>query len=211
MLVSSQIWKGCKEISTPLPKVQPKGSGKRSTGSTINVTYVGLDMKQLFVTDKRSGSQFLVDIGAQVSVIPATWLDKHNGPSQQPLQAANGTNIKTYGSCNMPLDINNHRYQAHLIIADFKHSILGADFLQTHNLLVNLRRGCLNEADFYATFPCSVRTIKREQLAMIETTSNSFRRILNNFPEILQPTFSTEEVKHGIRHHILTTGPPVFA
>ena len=35
--------------------------------------------------------------------------------------------------------------------------------------------------------------------------------ILNDYPELLQPTFSTAEVKHGVKHFIPTKGRPVFA
>ncbi|GFO27668.1 retrovirus-related pol polyprotein [Plakobranchus ocellatus] len=45
-----------------------------------------------------TGHRFLVDTGAQVSVIPPTWFDKHHGQRGPPLQSANGTSITTYGS-----------------------------------------------------------------------------------------------------------------
>ncbi|GFO17353.1 Pol polyprotein [Plakobranchus ocellatus] len=48
-------------------------------------------------------------------------------------------------------------------------------------------------------------------LTLIEPTSNRFRKILNGYPELLQPTFSTAEVKHGVKHFIPTKGRPVFA
>ena len=34
---------------------------------------------------------------------------------------------------------------------------------------------------------------------------------LHEFSLILQPTFSSNSVKHGIQHHIPTTGPPIHA
>ncbi|GFO33742.1 Pol polyprotein [Plakobranchus ocellatus] len=49
------------------------------------------------------------------------------------------------------------------------------------------------------------------ELALIEPTSNRFRKILNSYPELLQPTFSTAEVKHGVKHFIPTKDRPVFA
>ena len=58
-------------------------------------------------TDKTSGITFLVDSGARVSVISATWRDKHSGTCNQTLQAANGTPITTYGARNVLLQLEN--------------------------------------------------------------------------------------------------------
>uniref|UniRef100_A0AAQ4Q920 Gypsy retrotransposon integrase-like protein 1 n=1 Tax=Gasterosteus aculeatus aculeatus TaxID=481459 RepID=A0AAQ4Q920_GASAC len=41
--------------------------------------------------------------------------------------------------------------------------------------------------------------------------SDDFHRLLAGFPELTQPTFSASAVKHGVEHHIATTGPPVYA
>lgn len=35
--------------------------------------------------------------------------------------------------------------------------------------------------------------------------------MLEKYPEILQPKFSSADSQHGVNHHIPTTGPPVFA
>ena len=44
---------------------------------------------------------FIVDTGAQVSVIPATWMNKRAGSTCQPLQAANGIPILTFGALSV--------------------------------------------------------------------------------------------------------------
>lgn len=144
-------------------------------------------------------------------MIPATTLERHAGPSNAPLQAANGTPILAYGTRTVSLRINDREYSARLVLADVKHPLLGADFLRTHNLLVDLRRQRLIEAVTYTSTACSIQTTSVQQLAMIDSNSNSFRKILNEFPSILKPTFSSEDVKHGVKHHITTAGPPVFA
>ena len=77
------------------PKVQE--TGKRQGRPTVATASVDPRDPQLFITDK-SSRRFLVDTGAQISVIPATPFDKNAGPSGPPLQAANGTSILTYGS-----------------------------------------------------------------------------------------------------------------
>ncbi|GFR71912.1 retrovirus-related Pol polyprotein [Elysia marginata] len=161
--------------------------------------------------NSHSGRRFLVDTGAQVSAVPASQFDRKSGPNDNPLQAANGTTIATYGSRNVSLCFNGRTYTARLIVADIRQPLLGADFFRQHNQLVDLRGQRLIEADTFLSCPCTVGVTSVTELAPIETGSNKFRKILQEFPAILQPTFSSASVKHGVEHHVLTTGPPVHA
>ncbi|XP_059361850.1 uncharacterized protein LOC132101153 [Carassius carassius] len=43
------------------------------------------------------------------------------------------------------------------------------------------------------------------------SASDDFQRLLASFPALTQPTFSSSTVKHGVEHHLATTGPPVYA
>ncbi|KAK3730556.1 hypothetical protein RRG08_006405 [Elysia crispata] len=49
------------------------------------------------------------------------------------------------------------------------------------------------------------------ELARVEVEENKFRKILHEFPDILRPTFSSADVKHGVRHFVPTTGAPIHA
>ncbi|GFR81273.1 transposon Ty3-G Gag-Pol polyprotein [Elysia marginata] len=185
--------------------------GKRQSGPTVASASAGPYDPQLFLTDLNTGHRFLVDTGAQVSVIPPTWFDRHHGQHGPPLQAANGTSISTYGSRTVPLRFNETTYDARLIIADVKRPLLGADFFRRHNLLVDLNGQRLIEADTYLSCPCSTSRVAKTELAPIEHDSNKFRKVLQEFPALLQPTFTSATVKHGVQHHICTTGPPVYS
>ena len=80
----------------------------------------------LFVQDHDSGKRFLVDTGAQVSVLPATGqLTRSyvNGPT---LLAANGSAIRTFGTRTESLHIGSQRYTWPFILADVAQPILGA-------------------------------------------------------------------------------------
>ncbi|KAK3734969.1 hypothetical protein RRG08_038991 [Elysia crispata] len=98
-----------------------------------------------------------------------------------------------------------------LIIADVKRPLLGADFCRQHNLLVDLRGQRLIEADTYLSSPCSVSKTPVNELAPVEVEEIKFRKILHEFPDILRPTFSSADVKHGVRHFVPTTGAPIHA
>ena len=166
---------------------------------------------QLFVTDSISKRCFLVDTGAQVSVTIASKLDKKTRSRGPPLQAANGSTIMTYGTRVVCLRFGQRNFQARLIAADVSRLLLGADFLQTHNLLVDMRNLRLIEADTFSVIPCYVSAVTPTNLGLVEPSSNKFRKLLNEFPDLLKPTFSTAEVKYGVHHFIPTKDRPVFA
>ena len=84
-------------------------------------------------------------------------------------------------------------------------------FLRTHNLLVDLRNCRLIEADTFSGIPCYVSAVTPTNLALVEPSSNKFRKLLNEFPDLLKPTFSSAEVKHGVHHFIPTKDRPVFS
>ncbi|GFR84967.1 Pol polyprotein [Elysia marginata] len=100
---------------------------------------------------------------------------------------------------------------ARLIIADVKRPLLGADFFRRHNLLVDLNGQRLIEAYTYLSCPCIISRVAKTELAPIEQDSNKFRKVLLDFPALLQPTFSTAAVKHGVLQHFCTTGPQVHS
>lgn len=62
------------------------------------------------------------------------------------LSAANKSSISTYGSTLVDLDIGLRRTFTHpFVIADVSNAIIGADFLATHNILVDLARRRLTD------------------------------------------------------------------
>nr|VZH99561.1 unnamed protein product [Spirometra erinaceieuropaei] len=98
-----------------------------------------------YINDKSSGLRFLVDTGAEVSVIPP--LRRHRlKPSQFSLQTANSTAISTYGQRCLTLDLGlRRRFQWVFIEADVKSPIIGADFLSSFGLTVDVRHRRLTD------------------------------------------------------------------
>ena len=68
-----------------------KRQGKVQVRSSTVALATGLNDSLLLVWDKISGRQFLVDTGAEVSILPAIGLDTHISPSGSSLMAANGS------------------------------------------------------------------------------------------------------------------------
>ena len=64
-------------------------------------------------------------------------------------------------------------------------------FLRTHCLLVDTKNCHLIEADTFSGIACYVSTVTPTNLALVEPSSNKLRKLLNEFPDLLKPTFST--------------------
>ena len=182
-------------------------AGKLIAGPAVN----SVGPEQLIIQDDNSGLQFLIDTGAQVSIIPATNQDRSNNGKGKPLQAANGSSIDTYGSRNVSLKLGRHIYDARLVIANVNRPLLGADFLRKHDLLVDIRGRRLVHADTFTSTACQVTYTPAIHLAAVDSSANKFRKVLEEFPDILHPVLSSPVAKHGTQHFISTQGPPVFA
>ena len=81
-------------------------------------------------------------------------------------------------------------YSARLILADVKKPLLGADFLRQHNLLVDVKGQRLIEATTFASTICGIQYSSGHELSLLDSSSNQFRKVLCEFPELLKPTFS---------------------
>ena len=188
-------------------------SGKRSGHPTVAAVEAGHTPKNplLFICDRNSGRRFLVDTGAEISVLPASIRDKHSSPTGPSLLAANHTPIRTYGTRTVPLQFHARHFTWTFTVADVPQPLLGADFLRANNLLVDLRSGRLVDAQTYASVRCGRVLGQAPHLSAISTSDNEYAKILAEFPGVTTPTFSTATVKHGVQHYIPTEGPPVYA
>ena len=165
-----------------------------------------------YVTDRNLSLRFLVDTGAQVSVVPPTHNTKPSSNTLT-LQAVNGTTIRTYGTRSLTLNLGLRRTFGWIfIVADVANPILGADFLQHFGLVVDMNRRRLID---------SITNLKVQGIQAISTSpspsllpqssSSPFDTILLEYPTITLPSADMPPVKHSITHHIPTTGPPVSA
>nr|VZI32598.1 unnamed protein product [Spirometra erinaceieuropaei] len=163
-----------------------------------------------YINDKSSGLRFLVDTGAEVSVIPP--LRHHRlKPSQFSLQAANSTTISTYGQRSLTLDLGlRRRFQCVFIEADVKSPIIGADFLSSFGLTVDVRHRRLTDTTT-KLFSISIISSERSVSIHLTISNTPFADILKDYPSITKACRFTETVQHGVQRHIVTAGQPVHA
>ena len=89
--------------------------------------------------DDISGRRFLVGSGALVSVFPASGLDTRSHRPSAWLEVVNGSTIRTYGHKQITLSINGRKYVWQFVVADVTQPLLGADFLCSNTLMVDVK------------------------------------------------------------------------
>ena len=119
--------------------------------------------------------------------------------------------MATYGACNAPLCFGGRVYSARLVIADVRRPLFGADFLRQHNLLVDLKGHRLIDGFTFSPNTFSVGIAADHHLALLHSTSNKFLKILEYFPDLLQPTISLSTVLHSEQNYVTPSGPPTHA
>lgn len=110
LLLSPQVRRFSSAVPGPLCLI-----GQRAGRSPV-VAF--LNDSLLSIWDRNSGRQFIVDIGPEVSILPATGLDTRTGQSGPLLTAANGSTIKMYGVHTIPLRFALRKYEWNFIIAE---------------------------------------------------------------------------------------------
>ena len=168
----------------------------------------------LAVTDSVSKREFLVDTGAEVSIIPATTSDKALNTSPhdyRTLRAANGTRIPSYGSMELTVCIEGTRFRHRFIIADVKQALMGADFLLNNNLLVDLPGHRLLRAKTLTPFTGAIRPSEGMTLGVSCDTNDAFQKLLHLYPRVTQADFAQHEPRHGVTHTISTESAPVWS
>ena len=198
--------------------IQPANTkpGKRPGQRLMATSHPGTPhtSRLFYISDRKTGTRFLVDTGAEVSVIPPTKAEKLHPSSKFHLQAVNRSSITTYGERSMTLNILGLRRTCKwiFIITDIATPIIGADFLRHFGLLVDIRNQRLTDS----TTNLSVRgitstTASISPMFIAPNSQAEYQSILDKFPDITRPVYTDTEIKHNVTHHIETRGPPVSA
>ena len=118
--------------------------------------------------------------------------------------------IQSYGLKTMSLSLDGRCYPWEFVIANVRQPLLGADFLCTYNLMVDIKGQRLVDTTTFSTFPLNRATGQALGIHNVYT-DNAFSDLLVQFPEILTPTFSSSWTKHGVEHFISTKGSSVHS
>ncbi|GBN81497.1 hypothetical protein AVEN_37312-1 [Araneus ventricosus] len=163
---------------------------------------------RLFLYDRSTGFRFLIDSGAAVSCLPRR-LTKFRVAQDTTLYAANGSAIKCYGTKQINLGLR-RKFSWCFLIADISHPIIGNDFLERFELLIDIKNRRLIDS---LTF-LSAKRVKAPgntlELTLISNKS-PFHTILSKFREFFSPMSADVDTPYNVEHCIGTKGPPVFS
>ena len=109
---------------SPFRPAPPKEVGKLQRRPLVTVgrlssLYHLEDKKCFYVQDRRNGRQYLVDTGAEFSILPASPEDKRLVTPVEALEAANGSSVPVFGRRLITMNFGNGR--------SFTHNFLLAD------------------------------------------------------------------------------------
>ena len=144
---------------------------------------------QLLVNDNHSGRTFLIDTGAQVSLLPATaHARRHPSPTAPKLVAANGSSIASYGNHQTHVQLGKRKFTVTFIIADVRRPILGADFLRRHKPLVDLCGQKLIDAHSFQSYACAATNNDLCVSPVATVDSNHYKQcLLQQYPDCYGP------------------------
>ena len=185
---------------------------KRPGQSLAATSVPGLVPSRLFyVSDRVCGLRFLVDTGAEVSVLSPSRTERKFPKASLTLQAVNGSPIQTFGTGSLTLSLGLRRtFRWVFIVADVAQPILGADFLRHFNLLVDMKRSRLVDSTTELHIQgISLQTTSPQPCVFAQPPANRFAAILSEFPLLTRPQTINQAPKHTVTHHITTSGPPV--
>ncbi|RTG87493.1 uncharacterized protein DC041_0006144, partial [Schistosoma bovis] len=184
----------------------------RVSMATASTHIMPENSRLFYIQDRTTGAQFLVDTGAEISVVPPFNEERKNINPSLVLRAANKSDIKTYGKRQLSLDFGRGAsYRWNFVIADVSMPIIGIDFLCNFDLLVDSRRHRL----INGSQTTSIRGILTEAVSMNlvidKSRGDPYKLLLREFPELVNVTYNKADLKHSIQHHIVTNGPPIKA
>lgn len=170
---------------------------------------------RLFITDRTTRVNFLIDSGSDLCVYPVSYLPgRRRFKEKYELFAANNTPISTYGFISLTLNLGLRReFHWRFVVADVPKAIIGVDFLSFYDILVDVRNKRLIDNTTCLNANAHVSSVRAMPHIKAVAGSSRFHELLHQFPEITKPAGdpTEREVKHNTLHYIRTIpGPPVF-
>ena len=184
-------------------------TGKLSSRPALTAAAAGMTSTSslFYVMDQLSSRRFLVDTGAEVSVLPPSGRERCGSKPGSFLKQPTEAILK-----HMVHGLLNCSYlQATLLgpftLAEVFQPILGADFLWANLLLVDITRKKLVNAESFTSISLSKANVSTMTLNAISLYRDKYAMLLADFPLITTPQFSQVLPKHKVQHHIPTSRP----
>ena len=105
-----------------------------------------------------------------------------------------------------------HTYSWSFRLAQVTQPLLGADVLAHHHLLVDVAGQRLLVTDSYSTTP--LPTSPATHITLCSVDSSPVQTLIAEYSDVFKPELHQQRnspAKHGIHHHITTSGAPVYS
>ncbi|KAK2577595.1 hypothetical protein KPH14_012706 [Odynerus spinipes] len=136
--------KSCNRSRDRYPRSRSKSQSQRVTGGQC---YYHRRFGARALKYRTTGWTFLVDTGADVSILPVGILQYKPAPTTSLLYAVDGNRVRTYGKKHLTLNLGLRRpIRGQFIIAGVTNPVIGADILKEHGLIVDLQGHEISEA-----------------------------------------------------------------
>ncbi|GBP78249.1 hypothetical protein EVAR_66280_1 [Eumeta japonica] len=144
---------------------------------------------RLFVADRRTKMQFLVDTGSEIYILPRSAVQQQRTKTTYHLSAANRTTINTYGYINQELDLSLRQdYPWRFVVADVTKPIIEADFLQFYNLMVDIRnRRIIDNTTTLSTLGLEAISSSISSVKIL-LSDPRYNKLLAKYPNITRPS-----------------------
>lgn len=174
-------------------------------------------INRILITDRKSRCRYLIDTGADVSVLPRPndidpnkYIPDPNEPTPR-LFAANRTPIATYGVTRLAPNLGlRRRFEHKFIYADVPQPIIGLDFLRKHQLLIDPVNNRLIDPE--TGLGVTGQTAQQQDTSISTIQATPYSDLLRQFPDVTEASSGgLQTCRARTTHHITTVGPPVAA
>ncbi|GBP96179.1 hypothetical protein EVAR_46832_1 [Eumeta japonica] len=141
---------------------------------------------------------------SELCIFPRSAVQQRRTRATYQLSAANGTTINTYGYVNLELNLSLRRaYPWRFVVANVTKPIIGADFLQFYNLMVDIRnRRLIDNTTTLSTSGSDAISSSTISSVKILNGDTRYDKLLAKFPDITQPSGTLRGPKHNTVHLI---------
>ena len=161
--------------------------------------------------------KFIVDTGAAISIIPKQ-LTKNLliEPTPVTLSSASGQKLTVHGQTSQTIEIPslNRSFRWTFIVADIVNPLLGLDFLNNFQLLIDCANNKIIDSQTNRKMHANVATCQQTMLIVNEKSElpSEVQELIKKYESITSPNYKNDTTNKKVYHRINTgSNPPVFA
>ncbi|XP_064470004.1 uncharacterized protein LOC135384746 [Ornithodoros turicata] len=165
-----------------------------------------------FITYRYSGHRFLVDAGADVSIVPPTPSEKRHRKPEYILQSVTTSRLPlTVSAQSLSTLVSGVYFDGSSSAPTFLMPLLERTSCNSLTSCLIFRRRCLVDKATSLAVRGSVYTIAIVSPTICLPSADPFGDILKDFPGVTRQTHATTPPRYTVPNHIVTKGPSVSA